>query len=664
MRSIRRSLLGYLLLLLALGLGGVGLLVDRFAQSAITGREDAETKRVEQTFATRRQEVRAQLDAELVVEAKSLTREVQRALNRVFGQGRGPVGPPRPGDLPRPAPTVPTSPDLSPLKAPNDEANEYRRRVTMLLNLPGPGPWPAIGAGSMLAAYQSPAWSAFESPRAAVRLQFQEILRNLFAEEEHPGYFQFTVVVHFPNHPAQAIAVFHPARVGQDWPLDLEAFQRPNVEYLHDDVEIPDKSKFRRVIIPGGRQYYFWLPPQAPVNIYPPSPFGGPGAFRGFRSADFSISVVVHHARPYSELDSRLQDAQKSSEEELAQMREQTRHQLAQLRTRLGLIGLGSFAALALGGWFIVARGLAPIRKLSDAVSRVSEKDFHLPVERDELSHELVPILARLTQTFDLLHKAFAREKQAVGDISHELRTPIASLLATIDVSLRKPRTSDQYRTTLEDCRGIARQLGQLVERIMTLASLDAGNARNAIVRVEAADLAVSCATIIRPLAEAHGLSFKLNADGPLELDTDPDKLREVLMNLLHNAVEYNRTGGRVELSARRIHDTISFEISDTGIGMTPDVREKIFERFYRADASRHATGVHAGLGLAIVKEYLERLGGTIMVESTPDVGSTFCVVLPAAPSELPSESDDLAPPSESARSALRLRSEAAPTAS
>src|SRR5439155_7383021 len=119
--------------------------------------------------------------------------------------------------------------------------------------------------------------------------------------------------------------------------------------------------------------------------------------------------------------------------------------------------------------------------------------------------------------------------KQAVGDISHELRTPIASILATIDVSLRKPRTPEQYRTTLEDCRGIARQLGQLGERIMTLATLDAGNARNAIVRTDAAEIANSCAAIIRPLTEAHGLTFNLKADGPLELDPDPDKLREVL---------------------------------------------------------------------------------------------------------------------------------------
>ncbi len=656
MRSIRRSLLGYLLVLLALGLGAVGLLVDRFAQAAITAREEAETKRIEQTFATRRQEVKAQLDAELVAEAKSLSREVQRALNRAFGQGgRGPGGPaPRPGDPPRPAPP---QPDLSPLKASNEEAVEYRRRAAVLLAVPGP--WHAIGTASMLTASQSPAWSSFESPRAAGRLQFQETLHKLFDEEEHPGYFQFTVVAHFPGQQPVPIAAFHPARVGQDLPVDLEALNRPNVEFLHDDVPIPGRGDFRRVVMSGGRQYFFWLPPQAPMNVYPA--FGGAAIFRGFRSADFSISIVVHHARPYSELDSRVQSEQSNRDSELAQMREDTGRELTQLRTRLSLIGLGLFAALVFGGWFIVARGLAPIRKLSDAVSRVSEKDFRLPVEREELSHELLPILARLTHTLDSLRQAFAREKQSVGDISHELRTPIASILATIDVSLRKPRTTDQYRTTLEDCRGIAHQLGQLVERIMLLATLDSGNARDTVARTDAVEVARSCATIIRPLAEAHGMIFSLETNGSLELDTDPDKLREVLMNLLHNAVEYNREGGRVDFNVKRVGKTIAFEIADTGIGMTLEVREKIFERFYRADASRHATGIHAGLGLAIVKEYVDRLGGTIAVESTPDAGSTFRVALPAAPSE---ESDDISPSAEYVRPNPRRRSEPTPAGS
>ena len=286
---------------------------------------------------------------------------------------------------------------------------------------------------------------------------------------------------------------------------------------------------------------------------------------------------------------------------------------------------------MLVGGPLLVGRGLRPVGKLSDAVSRVSEKDFKLPHDGSNLSVELVPIHARLTQTFDLLHRAFAREKQAVADISHELRTPIAALMATIDVALRKPRTPEQYRTALEECRLISKQLGQLVERIMTLASLDAGNDRTQISRVEAAELAAGCAAVIRPLAAANGIAVDLHAETPLELDTDPAKLREVLMNLLHNAVEYNRAEGVIELTVDQDGTNAIFEVRDTGIGIPPEVKGRVFERFYRADPSRHSTGVHAGLGLAIVKEYMERLNGTIAVESTPGVGSVFRVILPNA---------------------------------
>src|SRR4029079_12142991 len=121
-------------------------------------------------------------------------------------------------------------------------------------------------------------------------------------------------------------------------------------------------------------------------------------------------------------------------------------------------------------------------------------------------------------------------------------------------------------------------------------------------------ELTAGCAAVIRPLAAANNIGVTVRMDDEVTLETDAGKLREVLMNLLHNAVEYNKPGGTVELAAWREGASAVIEVRDTGIGMSPEVREKIFERFYRADASRHTTGIHAGLGLAIVKEYVERL--------------------------------------------------------
>jgi len=151
--------------------------------------------------------------------------------------------------------------------------------------------------------------------------------------------------------------------------------------------------------------------------------------------------------------------------------------------------------------------------------------------------------------------------------------------------------------------------------------------------RVETVDvsaLAEQCTALVRPLAEARGLTLRLHREGEACLQGDPGKLREVLTNLLHNAIEYNRPDGRVDLTVARHNGTLCVEVRDTGVGIAAEARAHIFERFYRADPSRHAEGLHAGLGLAIVKGYVDLMGGSIAVESAEGQGSTFRVELPA----------------------------------
>jgi two-component system heavy metal sensor histidine kinase CusS len=106
--------------------------------------------------------------------------------------------------------------------------------------------------------------------------------------------------------------------------------------------------------------------------------------------------------------------------------------------------------------------------------------------------------------------------------------------------------------------------------------------------------------------------------------------LREILNNLLHNAIQYNRPNGSLAIEVHRQNGHLHLAVRDTGIGITPEARPHIFERFFRADPSRQADSLHAGLGLAIVKGYLDLMGGTIEVDSIEGEGSTFCVCLPA----------------------------------
>jgi signal transduction histidine kinase len=262
----------------------------------------------------------------------------------------------------------------------------------------------------------------------------------------------------------------------------------------------------------------------------------------------------------------------------------------------------------------------------------VSEKDFRLPLGKAPLPVELRPIAGRLTQTLDQLRLAFEREKQAAADISHELRTPLAALLTTTEVALKKPRSVQEYRDVIEDCRASGQQMSRLVERLLMLARLDAGVDRLRARQVDVAVLAEECAALVRPLAAAREVSVQVHHDGPAEATADPDKLREVLTNLLHNAIQYNKPHGSIDVTVARHNGHLAMEVRDTGIGIAPEATAHVFERFYRADPSRQNDGMNSGLGLAIVKGYVELMGGTIAVESAVGEGSTFRVRLPAEP--------------------------------
>ena len=343
----------------------------------------------------------------------------------------------------------------------------------------------------------------------------------------------------------------------------------------------------------------------------------------------------VQYASEPTALDQTLTALRDSRDEELAALADQTALALARQRNGLFAISTTTLLATILGTCWLVWAGLSPLSRLSVAVSRVSEKDFRLPLGDAPMPTELQPIVDRLSETLDQLKRAFVREKQSTADISHELRTPLAAVLTTLELALRKPRTADKYREMIEDCQASALHMNQIVERLLTLARIDAGVDRLRPQTIDVAELARQCAGIVRPLAESQGLSLECQAsavEGAAHVHTDPDKLREIINNLLHNAVQYNRPAGTIELTVEGDSSQVQVFIRDTGIGIAPDVRERIFERFFRADPSRSGDGMNAGLGLAIVKEYVELMGGRISVESVVGQGSTFRVQLPVKP--------------------------------
>jgi signal transduction histidine kinase len=436
----------------------------------------------------------------------------------------------------------------------------------------------------------------------------------------------------------------------QQLPFDPADFARADpLANRVDDVRLSDGRPLRRVMYKYPARHRYLQPrvpfaqgPQGrrgrPEGPRPAGPSGDEGRRDetrppGNRPPEASVPwIVVQCAAEPTTRDIALADLNAQFGEDLETQEALARQSLSDLRNRLIAIALVSFLLTTVGGYILVGLGLVPLRRMTDAVSRVSPRDFRLPLSADEsLPKELAPIRDRLQETLDELRKAFEREKQAAADISHELRTPVASILTAVEVALRKPRSADEYRQTLEDCRAVARQMRQLVERLMALARLDSGSDKLRPRPVDVAELVRECAALVKPLAGERGLDVRVHCPKPVVWTTDPDKLREVLVNLLHNAVQYNRQDGSIDVSAQAADGWLDVQVHDTGAGISEDAFGHIFERFYRADPSRHASELHAGLGLSIVKGYVGLLGGTITVDSQVGQGSTFRVRLPKA---------------------------------
>lgn len=580
MRSIRLALMGYFLLLVGVALGAVFFLVYRTSSETLNARKAQTRALLEAQHQSDCDDARAALDQRLVRSAQTLA------------------------NLARATPTHFET--LYPLG---------------VLGI-------AVAPNGYLA---GPLWLA-EGFHAPLAYQLYRIHPQIVHIESADDVMHDQDSDYFQTYSAHGRPLERSTSLGETW-LTLDQDVRKKAELLRenfDTLELRPGHMVRRVTLKATVPR-FGAPFLQPLWRFPLNP--GKAKFsRGGRipkSFD-ATAIFVQYASDTSGLDATLRDLKSRLDSDLEQQEHATDEALAGLRTRLLGIGGLAFIALLAGTYWLVRLGLLPLRRLSDAVSRVSEKDFRLQVEAAGLPGELRPIASCLSETLEQLRRAFAREKQAAADISHELRTPLAALLTTLDVALRRPRSVLEYQEILEDCRTTGAQMTQQVERLLALARLDAGADHLQSQKVNVIDLATQCSDLVRPLAEARGVTVRCHVDGPAVLSTDPDKLREVLNNLLYNAVEYNRPNGSIDLTVLRDNGTLALEVRDTGIGIPVEACEHIFERFYRADPSRHADSLHAGIGLAIVKGYVELMGGTIRVESS-SAGSTFLVKFPDA---------------------------------
>jgi signal transduction histidine kinase len=292
--------------------------------------------------------------------------------------------------------------------------------------------------------------------------------------------------------------------------------------------------------------------------------------------------------------------------------------------------------ASALVGYWLAGTSLRPVQGIMDEVEAISDgtslhRRLAVPLSGDEIARLALTVngmLARLEASFASLHRFTA-------DASHELKTPLMVLRAGVERALVHPGVPNEILQSLDETLAQINEMTELVESLLTLARADEGRAPLAVEESDLRDLLGDVIETAGMLGEGVGISVTSSLpDHPVRLAVDRQRIREMLLNLVTNAIKYTPTGGTIDVSLAEQDTGVSLTVRDTGIGIAPGDLPHIFERFWRADPARSRTGDRpgTGLGLAITKWIAEAHGGAITVQSRPGRGTTFTVHLPRVP--------------------------------
>jgi len=318
-------------------------------------------------------------------------------------------------------------------------------------------------------------------------------------------------------------------------------------------------------------------------------------------------------------------------------------------RRLLIILGIAVPVALLLGsygGLLLANQALRPVDRITRAAEQISTGDLTERVPMSAKLDEIGRLIVTFNQMISRLQAAFERQKQFTSDASHEMRTPLAVMRGDIEIALRRDRSVDEYRRVLTSNLEEIVRLSRLVEDLLMLARADHGQLE---LRYEPVDLSKLCQQMvdyISPLAQQKGqdiLYYQQNGMAPeaahadaggiangIRINGDVQRIKQLLLNLLDNAIKYTDFGGRVSLELKTEGKCALITINDSGRGIPPEDLPHIFERFFRKSkttSDRSATGF--GLGLSIVKWIVDSHSGKIIAQSEVGRGTTFIVKFP-----------------------------------
>jgi len=290
------------------------------------------------------------------------------------------------------------------------------------------------------------------------------------------------------------------------------------------------------------------------------------------------------------------------------------------------VVGAVMLIVSAVAGAAMARRALRPVTEITNAaleIYRTDDLERRVDVKAND---EVGRLASAFNEMLDRLTRLFRAQQRFVADVSHEMRTPLTVIRGNVDL-LRMGCADEE---SLDAITSESERMTRMVSNMLLLSQADSGALP---MHMQPLDLAPLLANIVRSgniMADGR-VEVTSAIDGELMVQGDSDRLKQVLLNLVDNAIKHTPDGGKVTIGAEYPDGhTVTIRVADTGIGIPPPDVAHVFERFYRVDKSRSRAQGGAGLGLAIAKSFVEAHGGSIDVQSTVGVGTTFRVTLPA----------------------------------
>ncbi len=296
------------------------------------------------------------------------------------------------------------------------------------------------------------------------------------------------------------------------------------------------------------------------------------------------------------------------------------------------LFAVGGPVALVLAtavGWIVAGAALRPVERMRAEAAAISALEPGRRLAVPETGDELARLAATLNEMLDRMEQALLRERRFVDEASHELRTPLSNLRVELDLALRRSRSADELEAALRSAAEESDRLARLAEDLLVLARADRGRLPVRRERVELARVVSAAIEEHARRAEAAGVGIDARIPEGLEADVDPLRLRQMLGNLIDNAIRHSGRGGRVTVRLAAENGTLLLQVRDTGEGFPEAFLGRAFEPFARPDPSRSRRNGAAGLGLAIVRAVAEAHGGSARAENHPDGGASVIVRIP-----------------------------------